>query len=220
MKCSPLVRSASLLALMLSAFTSTACSDDDARNAGRCSVFEPCGGDIEGTWAIATSCVEGNLTGVANLNRDLPIQCRGMYQDVQGTLSGSVGFSAGTANVDTLLSVDYDISAPDVCVAAGLGTNVSSPPTDSDCEAFGKALVALPLHSSVTCSPSESRCHCKAKDEVVKRQTRTYSVSGSKITYSDSTDTLDFCVKGSNLRGRQFDKQLVSTVFIVADRKP
>lgn len=187
------------------------------KSKARCETFSACGGNLEGTWSVGNSCVEGNLTAMANLNPNLPIACQGMYEQVTATMSGTVAFAAGTATLDTKMTVTYQIEIGPECLtgfAPGLVVDAAT------CPSLGPSMVDSKLHASSTCVVSGKNCTCAAKDEFVNDETRSYDVSGAKISYSGSADFLEYCVEGSTLRGKQFDSTLVSTVFIDAERLP
>lgn len=204
-----LFRSRALLA-MVTLVTATACSDE--KPTAQCPAFETCGGDVSGTWSISGSCVEGNLRAAANLRPELPVACQGMYKDVSGEMSGSVKFDDGTAAVDTTLTITSQISFDAGCAAALGVAKLDS----ASCEDFGSALSAKQLHDGAECEFSGDRCRCVAHDVRTESGTRTYQVANSRITYSGSDDYLDFCIKSDSMRARQFNRQLVATIFIDA----
>jgi hypothetical protein len=184
--------------------------------AGHCPGFQQCGGNIEGSWAISGSCVEGALTEAANINPKLPLACQGMYQAVAGTMSGTVTFNAGAAAIDTKMTITCQISADAACAATQGIASIDA----SNCVALGPALVFNQFHQSVTCTFADNRCKCWATDVFVTQESRTYTVAGASISYTGSDYPLDFCVDGTTLHGRQFDGNLVSTIFIDANRVP
>lgn len=190
------------------------CSDEKH---GRCSPFSPCGGDLDGTWAIRNSCVEGNLTALANLNPKLPITCQDMYVKVSGAMTGTVAFQSGSAAIDTTMTIDYQINVSPECLDGFLP---DAKPDAATCNNLGPALVLERLHGSVACEVAASGCSCSARDDFVNQESRTYSVSEAKIHYSGSTDYLEYCRSGNSMQGRQFDSMLVSTVFIDAELQP
>lgn len=205
-------RSRALLA-MATLLSATACSDEKPN--AQCPAFETCGGDVTGTWSISGSCVEGNLRAAANLRPELPVACQGIYKDVSGTMSGSVTFDDGTAAVDTALTITSEISVDAGCAAA-LGVSKLD---SASCESFGSALSAKQLHDGAECEFSGNRCRCVAHDVRTETGTRTYQVANSRITYSGSDDYLDVCVKSDSMRARQFNRQLVATIFIDAQKQ-
>ncbi|HMA94094.1 MAG TPA: hypothetical protein VKP30_15490 [Polyangiaceae bacterium] len=191
----------------------TACADE--KPAAQCVPFETCGGDVSGTWSISGSCVEGNLRAAANLRPELPVACQGMYKDVSGVMSGSVTFVAGTATVDTTLAL-----ASEIKLDAGCATALGVAQLDSaSCEGFGATLAAQQLHGGAECEFLDGRCRCLAHDVRTETGTRSYQVANSRITYSGSADYLDFCVKDDTMRARQFNRQLVATIFIDAKKQ-
>lgn len=198
-------------------FATAGCTGDD--RVARCSGFEKCGGDVEATWTITNSCVEGNLTALANLNPVLPVACQSMYKSVTGSMSGSVGFASGTANVNTTMTISFEIMIDADC-AQGHGV---APLDALNCSDLGPQMVPEVVqntpHKQIACLLEGALCHCSAIDEVVTQETRTYTIANSSITYSGGSYPLDFCVKDGVMHGRQFDNMLISTIFIDATRQ-
>jgi hypothetical protein len=210
---------ATLALFLLSA--ASGCSDDKPK--GQCSGFEKCGGDVEGTWAIATSCVEGNLTALANaaagLNPAVPADCRGMYKSVNGSMTGTVEFAAGTAHVNTTLTMAFEVMIEGAC-AAGYGVTTLDA---LNCVDLGPDMVPKVVenqqHTQIACLLEGNLCHCSAIDEILTQEDRTYTISDSSIKYSGANYPLDFCVKDGVMHGRQFDANLIATIFINASRQ-
>lgn len=187
------------------------CSDDERE--AQCTALESCGGDVEGTWKIGGSCIEGNLKAAATLNPDLPVACQGMYRSVSATMTGTVSFAAGKAVIDTVLEISADIAADAQCTSALGLTSLQQ------CENLGTALNTAMLHDRADCFLDGNDCNCQATTLIATQEDRDYSVAGSKINYSGGQEYLDYCVRGDALRARQFRSDLVATVFIEAVRQ-
>lgn len=174
-----------------------------------------CGGDVEETWVIGNSCVEGNLTAALNLNPVLPVDCQSMYKSFTGSMSGTVSFSAGTAVVNTKMTIAYEVEMDGACAAAN-----GLPTLDAlNCSDLAPQKVPIVVENQphkTSCVLEGSVCHCSTIDEIVTAEDRTYTISGSSIHYQGSKFPLDFCVKGGVMHGRQFDSSMASTIFIDA----
>lgn len=187
------------------------CSDDERES--QCAAFHACGGEVEGTWRVGNSCIEGNLKAAATLNPELPVACQGMYRSVIAAMSGSVTFVGGKAQIDTMLEISADISADADCVSALGMTGMDQ------CSELGTGLSNASLHDSATCDLDGNRCNCQATSIFEETKDREYTVEGSKITYSGDDEYLDYCITGNTLHARQFRNDLVATVFIDAERQ-
>lgn len=200
----------------------SSCGSDSPGDAGRCSGFTACGGDLVGptgstTWTVdpAATCVEGNLTAAVNINPNLPSSCHGAYQTVETTVNGTVTFTAGMATNDTVTTVSYGILVNAACASA-LGIASLS---DATCALVGPAL-APNLHESATCAMDAANCRCAALDHFRRNETLAYAVQGSTLNYTSGDQPMDFCVSGDQLSARQFTTELLSTVFFKATRSP
>jgi hypothetical protein len=198
-------------------FAALGCSDDKPK--GQCSGFEKCGGDVEGAWVIGTSCVEGQLTALANLIPALPADCQGMYKSVTGSMTGTVEFAAGTAHVNTTLTMAFEAMIDGACAAAYGLTNLGA----QNCVDLGPDMVPMVVenqpHTQIACLLEGNLCHCSAIDEILTQEDRTYTISDSSINYSGADYPLDFCVKDGVMHGRQWDADLYSTILIDATRQ-
>jgi hypothetical protein len=180
---------------------------------GRCGGFNACGGDITGTWTVKSSCVEGNLTTAMNAGSN-PVECRGDYKSVTAEVTGTVEFTSGTATDNTVTTIDYDLVPSNACRTA-LGVSTVD---ETNCAALAQAFVDGGHFGTTTCVVEGTACHCSAQNLYPKNEILTYSVSGSKVNYTTSTDNLDFCVAGSTLNARQFVTSLYTTVFFEATK--
>lgn len=197
--------------LLLLCLVALGCSDDERE--AQCTAFRSCGGDVDGTWKVGGSCIEGNLKAAATLNPDLPVACQGMYRSVSAAMTGTVSFDAGRAAIDTVLEITADIGADAECASAlGLASL-------QECENLGSALNTAMLHDRADCYLEDTRCNCQATTVITTKEDRDYSIAGSKINYSGGQEYLDYCVSGDGLQARQFRSDLVATVFIDAVRQ-
>jgi hypothetical protein len=190
------------------------CSGSDGAQGGRCVAFDTCGGDVTGTWQVSNSCVEGNLTDAMNLYADIPQACRGDYKSVVASVSGTVSFNAGTATNETVTTIDYVFNPTAACVAAEEFATIGS----TTCAGVAQALVDLGHHNTADCEAVADGCACNAQSRFERNEVVSYNVTGSTITYTGDSDTLDFCVAGSSLQARQFETDMVATIFFDATR--
>ena len=207
-----------LFGVVTTLFAATACSADSGATSGRCGSFNACGGDLAGTWTVVSSCVEGNLTAAANLNpnADFPPLCHGVYKAVVANVTGSVSFDPATSSAtnNTITTADSDI-----VIEAPCATALGVPTLDAgSCAAISQVLIQKIFHDTAACQLEGATCHCTAKNTYVKNETIAYAVKGNSLTYTGETDVMDYCVQGTTLHSRQFETQLLSTVFFTATR--
>jgi hypothetical protein len=208
------LRFISVTSFAMTSFAMTlSCSSNDG--GGRCGGFDACGGDVTGNWTVSSSCVEGNLKAAANLGQSLPPACRGNYDEVEAHVTGTVSFANGVAKNDTVTTVDYALRVSGACIAAN---GINTPDLSAACQAVGAAIVGKGYHQVVTCSVEGSGCSCAAKDVYRRDEELGYTISGNKLSYTGSDDSMDFCVDGPTLHARQFATELVSTVFFEATK--
>jgi hypothetical protein len=161
------------------------CGDDDS--AASCEKSAGCGGDLVGTWKIASACFDSPPMMAS-------MSCPGLTTTTNLDEQGTVTYRAdGTYTGNLTLSGSVNVSVPASCLTQQ-GTTVT-------CAQLQESLRASAAYSSVTCTGS-SGCSCVAQ---IAPQTQapsgTYAVSGSTVTHSagNSPDSNDFCVQGTTL---------------------
>jgi hypothetical protein len=166
-----------------------------------CPDYEPCGGDIVGSWRVTSIC--GDLAPAQELS-----PCEGTTPTQTLSIDGVYTFNAdGTATVDGTAHGTFDIEVSEECAAEGGATTA-----EQFCALFellaagglgmetGGMGEALPIE--VDCNYADSVCVCHAVQDVVLDETSTYEVSGNEITITDADGDVteaDFCIDGDEL---------------------
>jgi hypothetical protein len=162
-----------------------------------CPAVAPCGGDITGTWKLASDC------GVGTGTVDEQAGCTVYVSAAVSSASGTFTFNAdGTYTAEASLSENDTFTFSSACfssggaagtcaqVASALGTEVMPTGPETTLSAW-------------TCSPELEACACGVSLQVSNdTASGTYSTAGNALTATPSTataTTTGYCVQGSNL---------------------
>jgi hypothetical protein len=166
-----------------------------------CTTATPCGGDIVGTWTVASSCVrlsgELDLTPLGMGCTSAPVT--GSLQ-VSGTLTASSDGSSLSDNTLTTGSMQFTLAPP--CMEIS-GTQVT-------CDNIGVVFPAVGFSSATCTSAAGGGCNCTG---TVKQNGAmgalsespfthgTYSTLGNLVKTSDGTSSekYSYCVSGNTL---------------------
>jgi hypothetical protein len=139
--------------------------------------FNKCGGDISGTWSYSAGCV--TLPPESNpLGSTCPEAVYTVVLDVSGTLNLASG---GSYTVDNTVNMTATIDFPKSCL--------SGAPCDALAGQGGTV-----KDNGDSCSVTQSQ------PPQVQKESGTYSVNGSTITFTGSdgkASTADYCVTGT-----------------------
>lgn len=156
---------------------------------GSCSTPAACGGNIVGTWKVASSCISTSGSGATP---DCPQQ---MLKISNYTVSGTVTYNADmTYTATRSLSGDTETTLPASCLMFQ-GTTVT-------CAQLQAAITSDPTsgYQSVTCTAAASGCTCSGK--IVQdnlNETGTFSTAGNVLTETATggqPSLSDYCVQG------------------------
>ncbi len=205
-------------------FSLSGCSSSSTTNAGTsgtCNAPAACGGALDGTWAVDSVCVEGNLTAAMNKQLGLPSTCDTTFQSVSVGLSGTVTFANNTETDNLTQTMDAHIVYTAACESAVAGQPVTL--TASICTTIQQQLMGTSgAFTTAACSLSNGSCDCTAsKSEAAPTVPQPYTVSGHTITYTgtDPSDPIDYCVYGTTLTGRQTYSGLAGIWTVTTLRK-
>jgi hypothetical protein len=170
---------------------------------GPCSSVPPCGGDITGTWTVASSCLD--VRGVLDVS-GLGLGCSSAPLTGSRVVAGTFVANANGTYVDnTTTSGEERIELPEACLSVS-GTLVT-------CERVAPVFAAVYGYDSVTCTTDADGdgCLCDAVFEQTAgmgllsldpADSGTYVSSGDVVTLHDafgaSVDYL-YCVAGEQL---------------------
>ena len=173
--------SLAILAIVVAGAVAGGCGGDTASNGGSCGSVAPCGGDITGTWTIASICLPNSSAASVGT-------CAGTTLQVDSAnIKGTLTFSAGTYEESvTGGSVVETVTEPMTCLNGTACASVSG----------------TSGNVSGVCAVSGANCVCTATvTETVAATSGTYSIAGSMITVSSSNaaETDGYCVQGNTL---------------------
>jgi hypothetical protein len=165
---------------------------------GSCNLNTTCGGTLDGTWQIDTTCVVGNVVDMLSGQENLPSACSNLFQT--GTLSatGTVMYASGMETDNLTMTIHATVLYTSACVSALDNTTVTL--TAAMCTSLQSGLLNGGHFSAATCSFTGGNCACSV---VSQQQTPTtplaYTVSGSRISYANGSSPMDYCVQGSTM---------------------
>jgi len=71
------------------------CGGNSSGSAGTCNVAAPCGGTLDGTWQMDSTCVEGDLIGYLTARLGSAFPTCSQIQTANASMTGTVAFSSG-----------------------------------------------------------------------------------------------------------------------------
>jgi hypothetical protein len=153
-----------------------------------CEPAPACGGDPVGTWQIATSCLDIDLSSYT-------AECDGATaRAVDFGVTGTITYDADlTYTLTSTLSGRVVASWPAPCLTPANGIQVT-------CEQLRAALLAPGTYQSITCVPASSGCTCSLEmnAESSWSEGRYVTDAAGVLTETDSTGSArqrDYCVK-------------------------
>lgn len=190
-----------ILAASTLAFGCFESDDDDDGNGGGgngnldCS-FEPCGGDLVGTWTAYGFCAAGS-TGLEAFPA-----CNDAVVDGSPDVEGSITFNAdGTYSQDTAVSGHVRYEYDDDCVTQMLGGMMTA---EAYCQMMQALVPASGGTLTGTCAYAGGWCKCNLTMNATDRASGTYTTANSTITL-DGGSADPYCVAGNELRATNDD---------------
>ena len=156
---------------------------------GSCAKKTACGGDVVGTWTIASQCVDVSVDAI----------CAGGKLDPAGlTVTGAVTYNSDlTYTLTTQTKGTQKLTLPKACLMMGGMT--------SSCAEVGSSITDT-LYTGVTatvCSNLSVDCQCSVDvDTQQTTESGTYAATGTVITHTPANGTphdSDYCVSGAEL---------------------
>jgi hypothetical protein len=159
-------------------------SSGDSNAPAGCLKFQPCGGDVVGTWKFLGGCT--SQQGLADLSAQLEASCAGAsITDFDIGLSGTITFSADlTYSTNAIETITVTESIPLSCTGF------------STCAAVQSATA----NTTATCTGTTT-CTCRITGSPPGNETGTYTISGTSLTMvgPDDTETDGYCVENGRL---------------------
>ena len=172
--------------------------NSSSTSGGACNAAVTCGGILDGTWQLDTTCVEGNLAAAMESSAGLPSACSNVFQSATPSITGTVTFANGSETDNMTETLDATILYTSACVGAVAGTTVTL--NASVCSLLGPELVSQGDFSSATCTFASGGCSCSvASTSQADTTPQAYTISGHTIVYADGSDPMDYCVSGTTL---------------------
>jgi hypothetical protein len=168
--------------------------------AGNGCAFDPCGGNVVGTWSAQTAC--GDFASASQAAFAAYPACAGLVESATlGTFSMTATFSTdATYSTSGSATVNIAMGLTQACLTA-----MSGQPTTLDasvCQSFGTSLAQQSGITGASCTFTNGNCACQYTGTSTLSETGTYSVSGSTLTLTATGGTASsgqFCVQGTTL---------------------
>jgi hypothetical protein len=201
------MRSTGLAAFVMAGSLLAAAGCGGGSGAGSCGAAPTCGGALDGTWTITSTCIEGDpdrgLAATADNGNPVPAACNSLFQGFTVDVQGSVTIANNVETDNVTLTMSGKAVYSSACVSALSGTSVTL--TASLCTALQSSLTSGGDFNSATCAFAGTTCTCDVvKSEVAPTTPQPFTVSGSHITYANPASTpMDYCVTGTTMTVRQ-----------------
>jgi hypothetical protein len=189
------MRSFLCLTFALTSLASLSCDGSSTGNnvSTSCPAFTACGGDLTGTWKIASVCSKGASTPTSTCSaQSTPTNARydgtftfeigGTYQQsisVRGSTKLTYSASCFTSSAFTCEALDTELKSAEAAAVGFTGSCASS---------------------------SDGSCVCNETMDMTFAEAGNYTVSGSSVTLTATTSSpgdgggeFDYCVQGNNL---------------------
>ena len=157
-----------------------------------CGSFSACGGDVVGSWTLSSLCSD-DITSIAGLGPDCAV--------IQGspTLKSDLAYtlnSDGTYAVSGAIDLSATKSLDDACTMSTFERSASDM-----CARFNdqNSLVGQPPGFAVKCMFSNAACTCRVSEMLPENETGTYTVEGTSVTLTPSSDGAPSATKPSSL---------------------
>ena len=159
---------------------------------GACAGDDSCGGDVVGTWDIASTCLSGNLMG--------SVSCPSATLDISGLREdGSLTWNSDLTYTTTVTVSGAETETfPDTCLPM---LNVAS------CDELNTKLQATlqlsSMYARISCTATSNGCRCTFEYAPQPTTTSgTYTTSGAMLTSTTSggkSSKASYCVQGTRL---------------------
>jgi hypothetical protein len=163
--------------------------DDEVVLVSECSEvaqdFQPCGGDVEGTWKFKQLCSDTTALGQDPFGGSCPDASVDMDITVDGTVTFTAGGEMQMSGMTMNMAITYNI--PNSCI-----------PANAQCVGLFGTDAEDPV-----CAESGSKCVCeKTSTNTGEPETMSYTVEGNNLVTTNSdgeVDTVPFCQQGNTV---------------------
>ncbi len=192
--------------------TGTGTGTGTATGTGACNTPAACGGVVDGTWQIDSTCVDGNLLAAVSAQAGLPAACNGVYQSVSLTTSGTVTFAGGTQTDNVTTTSNASTVFTSACYSAISGTPTTL--TAASCTTLQSQMADPTTGSTATCTFSGGNCNCTSIQTSTSTAQKAYTSSGTSLVFSNGDDPVDYCVSGTTMTVSQASTSLGGTTIV------
>jgi hypothetical protein len=147
---------------------------------GNCQQLTPCGGDVVGTWAFASGCVDDPLAQSKTLCPTLQVNSE------TASASGTVTFTANLVTRSYQTNYAMDIVVPTACLF------------NQSCAQIQTAF--RPYIPNSTCQAVSTGCGCTGSVSSAATQESPYTLANDEIV--TAADHYAYCVTGSDMQYR------------------
>jgi hypothetical protein len=182
---------------LLVVFAISSCGNSDDKKGASCAAPAACGGTLDGTWQLDSSCVQGDEVALLNATPGNPAACSTLFQKASDSASGTVTYANGTQTSNVTKTSKYDVLYTQACVAALRGAMITLDATA--CATVQQSAIDSGNYTRVSCSYSSAGCPCTFVSQSTDTSTVNYTVSGTSIVYANGDPPADYCVSGNTM---------------------
>ena len=186
--------------------TNTGTGTDTSTTTVNCKVPASCGGAVDGTWQIDSTCVVGDVAAVVGAKLGLPPACNDAYKSGTTSSTGTLSFAGGnkTDNVTTTTNLVAKITS--ACASAAIGTPMTL--SAALCPLLQTALTDPSTGTTATCTFAGANCNCTVVRQTTSTAQAAYSMLGNSLTFTNGDNPMDYCVTGTSMTASQASTDL------------
>ena len=192
--------------------TSTSTGTNTSTTTVNCKVPASCGGAVDGTWQIDSTCVVGDVAAVVGAKLGLPPACNDAYQSGTTSATGTLSFAGGNKsdNVTTTTNLVAEITS--ACASAAIGTTMTL--SAALCPLLQTYLADPTAGTSATCTFTGANCNCTVVQQTTSTAQAAYSMAGNSLTFTNGDNPIDYCVAGTSMTASQASTDLNGLTFV------
>ena len=178
-------------------FAASSCGNSDDKKGASCTPPAACGGTLDGTWQLGSTCMQGDEVALLNATSGNPSACNRLYQTVSDTVSGTVTYANGTETANVTKTSVFEVLYTQACVSALRGATITLDATE--CANQQQSEIDSGKYTNASCAYSSQGCRCSLTTQSTDTSASPYAVSGNRIVYSNGDPPADYCVSGDTL---------------------
>jgi hypothetical protein len=159
-----------------------------------CDSFTACGGDLNGTWELDSTCAQGELSAVLLAEDNAPQACSDLYSSVSMQLTGAIQYANGVETANLTITRTYTAVYTAPCLSAMSNSTVTV--TEAGC-ANAQSTLNARSNTTASCQFDGDNCSCQVEQRTGGTPTvDSYTIADGSLTYSGGNSS-QFCVQGS-----------------------